>query len=161
MAGADGRAVTSEPEMVVDFSRPLLSVSVHGVPQPGGSKVASRFGGVRDANPRAKDWKLQVAQVAGEAWRQPLADYPVALVLEFTLVRPKSHRAKSGMLRSGAPRLPMGRPDALKLARTVEDALTGVVWRDDAQVVWETIVKRYGEPAGVSIKVLAVSAVDT
>jgi len=34
----------------------------------------------------------------------------------------------------------------LKLARAVEDALTGVIWADDAQIVDEVIRKRYGRP---------------
>lgn len=32
-------------------------------------------------------------------------------------------------------------PDVLKLARGVEDALTGIVWRDDAQIVNESLSK--------------------
>lgn len=41
----------------------------------------------------------------------------------------------------------------LKLARAAEDALTGILWRDDAQICDEVIRKRYGEPARVEIEV--------
>ena len=41
----------------------------------------------------------------------------------------------------------------LKLARAVEDALTGIVWRDDAQIVDEQLSKVYGEPARVEVDV--------
>jgi predicted short-subunit dehydrogenase-like oxidoreductase (DUF2520 family) len=41
----------------------------------------------------------------------------------------------------------------LKLARGVEDALTGIVWRDDAQIVVEHLEKRYGSPARCEVRV--------
>ena len=44
----------------------------------------------------------------------------------------------------------------LKLTRAVEDALTGLVWRDDAQVVDEVLSKRYGAPERVEVRVWRV-----
>ena len=45
------------------------------------------------------------------------------------------------------------KPDVLKLARSTEDALTGLIWMDDAQV-WEMqILKRYSEGLGADITV--------
>jgi Holliday junction resolvase RusA-like endonuclease len=35
----------------------------------------------------------------------------------------------------------------------VEDALTGIVWEDDSQIIDERLTKRYGTPAGVLIVV--------
>jgi Holliday junction resolvase RusA-like endonuclease len=37
-------------------------------------------------------------------------------------------------------------PDADNLAKMIGDALNGVAWGDDAQVVHQTSAKRYGEP---------------
>jgi Holliday junction resolvase RusA-like endonuclease len=45
------------------------------------------------------------------------------------------------------------RPDVLKLARAAEDALTGIVWRDDSQIVHETLAKVYGEPERLEVAV--------
>jgi Holliday junction resolvase RusA-like endonuclease len=39
--------------------------------------------------------------------------------------------------------LPVVMPDATKLLRGLEDALTGVVWHDDAQIVSQHVEKRY------------------
>jgi Holliday junction resolvase RusA-like endonuclease len=44
----------------------------------------------------------------------------------------------------------------LKLARAVEDALTGVVWRDDAEIVAEGLAKLYGTPERVEISITEV-----
>ena len=49
------------------------------------------------------------------------------------------------------------RPDATKLVRAVEDALTGLVWRDDAQVVIQTVRKRYGHPERAEIFVQEIN----
>jgi Holliday junction resolvase RusA-like endonuclease len=76
------------------------------------------------------------------------------LVLEFVFFRPRpaAHFGRRG-LRPSAPEFPTTRPDVLKLARAVKDALTGVVWRDDAQVVDERLAKRFEEPARVEVRV--------
>lgn len=59
-----------------------------------------------------------------------------------------------------APIAPIVRPDLLKLARAVEDALSGVLWKDDSQVVVEVLRKRYDEPMGcvVTVKEFARSS---
>ena len=45
-----------------------------------------------------------------------------------------------------------------KLVRAVEDALTGLVWRDDAQVVVQTVRKRYGHPERAEVLVQEINA---
>ena len=66
------------------------------------------------------------------------------------MLRPKGHFGKRGLLPS-APIAPIVKPDLLKLARAVEDALSGLVYKDDAQIVREILDKHYGEPARVEI----------
>jgi Holliday junction resolvase RusA-like endonuclease len=48
---------------------------------------------------------------------------------------------------------PTTKPDSLKLARGAEDSLTGIIYRDDAQVIDLNVKKRYGSPARVEIEV--------
>jgi Holliday junction resolvase RusA-like endonuclease len=133
-----------------------LAFTVHGSPAPAGSKKAVPIGkrwGVVDANPKAKGWKVQVAQHAGIAMQgRELYRGPLKLTLRFYVRRPKSHYAASGLVRPAAPEHPTSKPDVLKLARGVEDALTGVVYGDDAQIVTEFLAKRYG-PERVEIVV--------
>lgn len=148
----------------------MIEFTVIGKAEPAGSKRAFRnpkTGGmiVTDANQNAKPWQAAVAEKANEtmlahargegvAW--DLLGGPLALGLCFFITRPKSHFGKRGLLPS-APEFPTGKPDALKLARAVEDALTGVVWRDDAQIVREEITKQYGDPARVEVTILELS----
>jgi Holliday junction resolvase RusA-like endonuclease len=103
-----------------------------------------------DANPKSRDWKTTVSQTAAEQFRGELLDGPLAVEFTFRVVRPKGHFGKRGLLPS-APEFPAVKPDLLKLARGVEDALTGIVWRDDSLIVDEVLAKRFGEQAGVEI----------
>lgn len=135
----------------------IVRLTVYGLPQPAGSKVAGRSKAgklfVRDAAKGSAPWKRQVAQAAGEAMNGTgLMDGPLELHARFVLPRPAGHFGKRGLLPS-APTHPTKRPDTTKLVRAVEDALTGVVWRDDAQVVVQTAVKQFGEPARCELHV--------
>jgi Holliday junction resolvase RusA-like endonuclease len=80
----------------------------------------------------------------------------LSLDLRFYMRRPQSHFGtgrNAGRLKDTAPRFHTTRPDSTKLTRAVEDALTGVVWRDDAQVSTQVIAKLYGEPERVVVAI--------
>jgi Holliday junction resolvase RusA-like endonuclease len=110
-----------------------------------------------DDNPKSKEWKREIAQVARQLWgARPLLDRPLALMCVFYEPRPKSHFGSgrnSGVLKTDAPVYPARRPDVLKLTRAVEDSLTSVVWRDDSLIVHEELRKEWGDHAGVQITV--------
>lgn len=140
---------------------PMLSFTVYGKAAPAGSKVArtnaSGRSWVHDSSKRAAPWKDQVGLAAFEAMLDlaapepaELMDGPLGVKFFFYVARPKGHYGKNG-LRPSAPAYPTVRPDVLKLARAVEDACTGIVWRDDAQIVIELLRKYYGEPARVEV----------
>lgn len=131
--------------------------TVYGVAQPAGSKTAGRTKDgrmfVRDSAKGSRPWKTQVAQTAGEAMNGTgLLGGALGLSVHFYVPRPKAHLGARG-LRPSAPEYPTTRPDVTKLLRAVEDALTGIVWRDDAQVAEQHALKRYGEPARAEVEV--------
>lgn len=142
-----------------------LQFTVHGLAQSAGSKRAFPFQkpdgtlGVRvtDDNKKSKSWQGHVTDVATEAMDgSELLEGPLQLVLLFCVPRPSGHFGtgkNSGVLKDSARPFPTVKPDITKLIRGVEDALTGVVWRDDAQVVAQAALKVYGEPARVEITV--------
>lgn len=138
-----------------------MKFTVYGIAQPAGSKrgFSNQKTGrviITDANNKAKPWKAEVrtaaAEAAGRNGLVGLMDGPLELSLTFYVPRPKSHIGARGV-RPSAPMFPTVKPDVLKLARAVEDACTGVVWRDDSQIVTELLSKRYGEPARCEISV--------
>lgn len=141
-----------------------ISFFVAGKPQPAGSKrafVIKKAGAytgravVTDANPKSRDWKTDVQYEAKLHFTDAPWTGPIRLILRFLVLRPKSHYRtgkNSALLRDEAPTLPTSKPDSTKLCRGVEDALTGFLWADDAQIVTQFISKRYGERQGVWIE---------
>ncbi len=137
-----------------------VEFTVIGRPQPAGSKrgFPMKGRGVRivDANPKAAPWKAAVAHAARQAYDGPLMRGPLSVSMTFYVKRPKGHYGtgrNAERLRPSAPSDPTVKPDVLKLARGTEDAMTGVVYADDAQTVSLTAEKRYGEPERAEIVV--------
>lgn len=134
---------------------------VHGVAQPAGSKRAfvNRKTGraiVTDDAKRSRPWKTTVAEIAAAAMGgRPLLNGPLELSIDVYVPRPKGHYGARGVLPS-APLFPAVRPDVTKLVRAIEDALTGIVWRDDAQIVDQHARKLYGEPAAAIVTVTTI-----
>lgn len=136
-------------------------LTVPGTPQPAGSKrafVVQKRGGkpraiVTDDNRKSGAWKDKVALFARDAMKGVSPDAgPLSLDVTFTLPRPTSHYRSgknAALLKAGAPLYPTTRPDSTKLLRAVEDALLGIVYEDDSQVVETRVVKQYGSPPGM------------
>lgn len=139
----------------------MLRFTVFGTAKASGSKRAFKLKNssrivVTDANKGAKPWKNLVAQEAGRHVNGAgLLRTPLDVHFAFYVARPKGHFTSKGALSAEGRRksVPTKKPDVLKLARAVEDALTGVVYYDDAQIVTERIEKRWGEPERVEIEI--------
>jgi len=149
----------------------VLSFTVLGHPETAGSKrgfpIKRKGGGmgviITDSNPNTKAWQNTVAKLGMEAMTKlsrpldkPLIEGAVTVRFQFFFMRPKGHYNTKGELRPSAPTHMTTRPDALKLSRAIEDALTSVVWRDDSQIVVETLEKKYGTPERVEIEITEI-----
>ncbi len=139
-----------------------LSFFVPGIAQPAGSKRIGRHGDrpiVLDANPKASEWKQRVALAAADAKRAAgiteLWECPLALSIQVRRTRPRFHFNAKGEVRATAPPHPATKPDLTKLIRGCEDAMKGILWIDDSQVVYQVASKRWvdGDEPGVSIEV--------
>jgi crossover junction endodeoxyribonuclease RusA len=147
----------------------VIAFTVLGPPAPAGSKTAFMSRGanprpiVTDASKRSRPWKSRVSAAAQDAMggRPPL-EGALYLRLTFGVKRPVKHYRKDGKLGAEGVRkpYPSSRPDALKLARAVEDALTGIVYTDDAQVVLEAVSKHYSTAEGVVVEVRELAELD-
>ena len=74
----------------------------------------------------------------------------------FRFRRPKSH-FKSGknfnVMKDTSPLCHTQKPDLTKLVRCLEDALSGVVWNDDCQVIETNACKEWGDEDIALVKV--------
>jgi Holliday junction resolvase RusA-like endonuclease len=144
----------------------MIRFHVPGIPRPGGSKTAKvvyRKGGIpvlvngrplvtmRDDAKGNREWRACVADFARQAFAaDPLAG-PLRLTVVFTMPRLKGHYRTNGEVKPNAPQHHTVKPDATKLLRSTEDALTGILWRDDAQIAEQSARKVYGERPGAEI----------
>lgn len=133
---------------------------VYGTPAPQGSKTAFvRAGGravVVDGSSttgrqKLSSWRAEVAREAANAAVGEPLEGPLDVGIEFLMPKPKS-----------APKSKMWcdkKPDIDKLVRSTFDAMSGVLYRDDSQVVRMAVSKRYvkdGEPGGALISIRPV-----
>jgi crossover junction endodeoxyribonuclease RusA len=148
-----------------------LHIIVVGKPAPQGSKRPLRnkhTGRIHmvESSQRLPNWRADVRAAAEKALTPRRAataadlwEAPLVVGIQFRLARPKSHylpansRRDTPFLRDNAPKHPAGKPDLDKLIRAVLDALTGLVWRDDSQVVHIEAWKLYHPHEGADITV--------
>jgi Holliday junction resolvase RusA-like endonuclease len=133
-----------------------VSFTVIGTPAPQGSKT--RWG--TEDNPNTRPWRAAVAaeaalhrdQIVGD----DLAVGPVRILARFYFPRPKNHYRTgkhSGTLKDTAPVYVSTTPDLDKCCRAIGDSLTGVLLRDDSQIVHWDALKLYGSPARAEITI--------
>lgn len=130
----------------------MIEFVIAGVPAPQGSKTRTKWG-VREDNPATKPWRSAVAWEATAAMQgKELLTGPVELAAVFVFPRPKSHYRtgkNAGQLRPDAPIHCATKPDTDKLLRSIGDAITGIVVRDDSQIVRINARKLYGTPRAI------------
>lgn len=130
----------------------------YGDPKPQGSKTAfvnprTKRAVVVDQNSKTlKPWRQDVQDraVAAMSGRKMMLG-PVGVVIDFYLPKPKSAPKTKTVCDK--------RPDGDKLLRAVLDSMTGVVYKDDGQIVSYEVTKRYAndeEAPGVYIEVYSL-----
>lgn len=138
----------------------MISFTVPGTPRPQGSTRSfkhSMTGAVITAHQgeeTLKPWRSDVKVAAIGAWERSPTMRAVQLKLAFTFGFLRTFRRKNGQLKDWAMNEQhTKRPDLDKLQRAVLDALTGVVYLDDSQVVDVHATKRYGDAPGLDVEI--------
>jgi Holliday junction resolvase RusA-like endonuclease len=128
---------------------------VPGKPVAKGRPVARRRHGkvmliTPEATEKGESW---VRQCWMEQVGQVLLKGPLDVRLTSNTVAPKSlNRAQAALADRGVIR-PQTKPDLDNVAKLTLDALNGIAWFDDAQVVRLTIDKRYSAAPGLDVEV--------
>jgi Holliday junction resolvase RusA-like endonuclease len=130
--------------------RMLVQTEVLGVPKPKGSLKSwvhprTKRVIVTHDNPNTKPWQVLVQAMVREV--RPTGGptrEPVKVHLDFVLPKPKSLPKHV--------RFHVKKPDIDKLQRCLLDAMKGVVFHDDSQVVESHQTKQYGPVPGVWIR---------
>jgi len=135
---------------------PVVSFVAHGIPAPQGSK--NQFGG--ESNPRTRPWRAAVAAEGGLAMqalglppKTGLLEGPLRLTVLFYFPRLKAHFRSNGDVKDTAPTYKTSYPDTDKLIRAIGDALTGIVYHDDAQIAEVRAAKLYDATARAEVTI--------
>ena len=100
----------------------------------------------------AEAWVRACAIDAGV--RAPM-EGALRLRMEVRKAIPPSWSRKEKAAALAGTRRPTGKPDVDNLAKLVGDALNGIVWRDDAQIVDLHVSKIYADAASTTLTVEA------
>lgn len=152
----------SGTHLLVPLEGDTVSFCVHGEPRPAGSKKqmhhrsTGRIVTLDASGEKGARWREDVRLAARRAMgsREPF-DCALRVTMIFQRQRPKAHLRANGDVKPSAPPAPITRPDALKLARQVEDSMTGIVYTDDSLTVDLFVHKIFGSP-GVTVVVQPV-----
>lgn len=101
-----------------------------------------------ESSKKVAPWRAAVKTTAQTVYTTP-ADGPVIVEIRFYLPPPK--RLPKGRTR------PTVRPDVDKLARSTLDALTGVAFKDDSQVVHLAVSKYYALADGCGARIITTT----
>lgn len=142
-----------------------ITFFVEGLAKPAGSKRAFALKkggvftgrvGVTDDCEKSKDWKADVLAAAMPFRPSEPLTGALSIRVTFHMPRIKGHfrtGKNANVLRGDAPIYHTVKPDSTKLLRGLEDALTGIIWRDDAQIAHQVVSKVYGTRIGAEVKI--------
>ena len=138
---------------------------VHGLPAPQGSKTYMGKGRMKESSPNVMPWRQDTKYAALEAkpadWD---ASGPMSLSVVFRFQRPAAHYLKNGLRPTAPCYVTSARNGDLdKLLRSTCDAMTGILFDDDRQVVSINAIKRYcntKEQPGAIITLTALNLTD-
>ncbi len=133
-----------------------ITFTVYGRPATQGSKrarIVTKKDGrqvaiVTEMNEKLFDWRQEVASAAMKVYNGPLITGPVRLTVKYTYPRGPTHFGtgrNTGKLKASAPKHKLTTPDLSKLTRAVEDAMKGVIYRDDSRITERSDSKGWGE----------------
>lgn len=120
-----------------------------GDPRPQGRPRFARMGGfVKAYDPKgSREYKQTLAAQIAAQNPEYIPEGAISLECEFIFARPKSlpkkvvdHTRK---------------PDLDNIIKALKDAMTGIVWKDDAQIVSLTARKEYGDVPQIWVRVKA------
>jgi Holliday junction resolvase RusA-like endonuclease len=115
----------------------------------------SKSGKMINVDPSASDKADFLAQALSAKPDAPITG-PIKVCINAWFRRPKSHFGtgkNSSKLKADAPGFHVKKPDIDNVLKFVLDALNGIYWIDDAQIAEVSVVKRYGGPPSVSVRI--------
>ena len=145
-----------------------LEFWIPGVPAPQGSKIATRWGTMRESSQKVAPWRNSVMWTTENEYQLPPIIDPVCVEITFVFTRPKGHYGTGKNCEKLKPSAPehctsAAHGDLDKVARCTLDGLAqrsgGCVLKDDSQVIVLRCEKRYAsahESSGALVRITPI-----
>lgn len=133
----------------------MIQFTVYGEPVAQGRPKFSTAGGFTRAYDPAKsrDYKDYVRLAAREYAPAALLEGALGIAITAYRSTPKSFSKKKAAEAERGEILPVTKPDADNYLKGVKDALKGIIWKDDSQVVDAFVRKRYSNRPRIEVKI--------
>ena len=133
-----------------------IQFTVFGEPVAQGRPKFSTVGGFPRAYDPAKsrDYKDYVRLAAADHAPASLLDGPLGIAVTAYRSTPKSFSKTKAAAAERGEVLPVTKPDADNYLKGVKDALKGIIWKDDSQVVDAFVRKRYSARPRIEVKIV-------
>jgi Holliday junction resolvase RusA-like endonuclease len=102
---------------------------------------------------KSRDYKDYVRLAASEHAPAELLKGPLAVMIVAYRSIPKSFSKRKAALAEAGQIYPVSKPDADNYLKGVKDALKGVMWVDDSQVVDAFARKRYSHKPRIEVNI--------
>lgn len=122
-----------------------IAFTVYGNPVPKGRPRVVRLKNGKSLTftpDKTAAWEESIQGQALKHMPERLLEGPLAVTMTFYFVKPASARRR---------KYPHVRPDLDNAVKSVKDALNGLMWKDDAQIVDLIALKRYDSQPRVEI----------
>jgi Holliday junction resolvase RusA-like endonuclease len=133
----------------------ITEFTIPGEPVPQARPRASRQGNrvIMYDPPKSREYKQFVALIAKQ--HAPKIPYEGELDVHLKIYRPipKSTSKKNRELKNAGIKRPIVKPDNSNYAKGIEDALNGIVYKDDSQIVDLRVSKFYSDDPRVEVRI--------
>jgi len=136
----------------------MISFTIPGKPVAQGRPRAARRGNrimMYDPKP-SKDYKEYVAKIAKEYAPEEPTEAALGVQMKIYREIPKSTTKKDRKLINEGLKRPVVRPDTDNYTKAILDALNGIIYKDDSQIVDLKASKYYSDDPRVEIKIEAL-----
>lgn len=133
----------------------MIELTIPGEPVAAGRPRFSTAGGFARAYdpPKSRQYKKYIQTLAESVKPAEPLEMPLTVTIKAYMGIPKSKPRKWREAAAIGLQMPTKKPDADNIARCVTDAVNGVLWRDDSQIVRLTVSKHYSDEPRVEVTI--------
>ncbi|MGJ9460306.1 RusA family crossover junction endodeoxyribonuclease [Oceanobacillus sp. CF4.6] len=138
---------------MIEFTIPGQPIP-QGRPRAGKIRYGKKKGSTVLYDPKeSKEYKQYVSLIAQQYAPKIPVEAPLSVQMKIYRQIPKSTTKKDRELYLSGLKRPVTKPDGSNYAKGIEDALNGIIYKDDSQIVDLQVSKYYSDNPRVEIRI--------